>query len=71
MSTRRRSLSPLSRNTTGLKKNSVGGIAVDEDELKAAFEFFDVSGKGKITLNDLKNRLGMYIARRIHAHMHT
>ena len=43
-----------------MKKNSVGGIAVDEDELKAAFEFFDVSGKGKITLNDLKNRLGMY-----------
>ena len=62
MSTRRRSLSPLSRNVSGLKKNSVGGIAVDEDELKAAFEFFDVSGKGKITLNDLKNRLGMYIA---------
>jgi len=44
----------------GIKKNSVGGIAVDEQELKAAFEFFDVSGKGKITLNDLKNRLGKY-----------
>ena len=60
MSQRRRSLSPLSRNPPGLKKNSVGGIAVDESELKAAFEFFDVSGKGKITLHDLKNRLGTY-----------
>ena len=60
MSQRRRSLSPLSRNPPGLKKNSVGGIAVDENELRAAFEFFDVSGKGKITLHDLKNRLGTY-----------
>ena len=60
MSQRRRSLSPLSRNPPGLKKNSVGGIAVDESELRAAFEFFDVSGKGKITLHDLKNRLGTY-----------
>ena len=59
-STRRRSVSPMSRNMAGIKKNSVGGIAVDEQELKAAFEFFDVSGKGKITLNDLKNRLGKY-----------
>ena len=57
---RRKSLSPLRAGPSGLKKNSVGGIAVDEAELKAAFEFFDVSGKGKITLNDLKNRLGAF-----------
>ena len=36
------------------------GISIDENELKAAFEFFDVSGTGKITLADLKNRLGAF-----------
>jgi hypothetical protein len=30
--------------------------AVDEDELKAAFEFFDVQGKGVLTPADLKQR---------------
>ena len=70
-STRRRSLSPMSRNMAGIKKNSVGGIAVDEQELKAAFEFFDVSGKGKITLNDLKNRLGKYKYGLYTTHTHT
>ena len=58
-STRRRSVSPM-RSNPHIKKNSVGGIAVDEAELKAAFEFFDVSGKGKITLSDLKQRLGAF-----------
>ncbi len=43
-----------------IKRNEHGGIAVDEAELKAAFEFFDVSGSGKITLSDLKNRLGAF-----------
>ena len=28
--------------------------------MKAAFDFFDVSGSGKITLADLKNRLGAF-----------
>ena len=37
-----------------------GGITINEDELKAAFEFFDVSGSGKITLKDLKSRLGAF-----------
>ena len=36
------------------------GISIDEQELQAAFEFFDVSGTGKITLADLKNRLGAF-----------
>jgi|TARA_B110000211_G_C13749161_1_gene408011 Ca2+-binding EF-hand superfamily protein len=36
------------------------GITIDEAELQAAFEFFDVSGTGKITLSDLKNRLGAF-----------
>ena len=38
----------------GLQRNEVGGIAIDEAELRAAFEFFDVNGTGKITLSDLK-----------------
>ena len=38
----------------GIKRNDKGGILVDDAELKAAFEFFDVNSTGKITLSDLK-----------------
>ena len=33
-----------------------GGILVTDEELKAAFDFFDVQGTGKITLPNLKVR---------------
>jgi len=33
---------------------------VDEDELKAAFDFFDVHKKGTLTPADLKQRLGVF-----------
>eukprot|EP00753_Platysulcus_tardus_P010494 PLAT2765.1.p2 GENE.PLAT2765.1~~PLAT2765.1.p2 ORF type:complete len:191 (+),score=96.40 PLAT2765.1:89-661(+) len=38
-------------------------MAVDflsEEDLRVAFDFFDVDGSGKITLNDLKVRLGAF-----------
>jgi hypothetical protein len=34
--------------------------AVDEEELKAAFEFFDVHKRGVLTPADLKQRLGVF-----------
>jgi len=39
-----------------LARLSCVGEAVDEDELKAAFEFFDVQNKGVLTPADLKQR---------------
>ena len=35
-------------------------LALSEAELSAAFEFFDVDGKGKLTAADLKARLGVF-----------
>lgn len=40
--------------------NAKGGVAVTEDELRTAFEFFDVDMTGKITLSNLKKRLGVF-----------
>ena len=37
-----------------------GSLPIDEDELNAAFDFFDVEGRGKLTVNDLKLRLGAF-----------
>ena len=37
-----------------------GGILVTNEELQAAFDFFDVNKTGKITLAALKNRLGAF-----------
>lgn len=45
---------------SGIRRNAKGGIYVNPQELKAAFEFFDVDGKGHITMNDLKKRLGVF-----------
>jgi calmodulin len=41
-------------------RNDKGGILVTDEELKAAFDFFDVQGTGKITLPNLKSRLGAF-----------
>eukprot|EP00741_Cyanophora_paradoxa_P006467 tig00001003_g6262.t1 len=45
------------RNTLQRDKSQQVGIKIDEEELRAAFEFFDVNGKGKLTPADLKARL--------------
>ena len=37
-----------------------GPLPIDDDELSAAFDFFDVEGKGKLTANDLRARLGAF-----------
>merc|ERR1719453_609916 len=41
-------------------RNSKGGVLVTEEELKAAFDFFDVDSSGKITLGNLRKRLGVF-----------
>lgn len=45
---------------SSVKRNSKGGIHVSPSELHQAFEFFDVDGKGFITIQDLKKRLGVF-----------
>lgn len=47
-------------NRTQVPKNSRGGILVCESEIKAAFDFFDVEGKGVITASTLRKRLGAF-----------
>ena len=37
-----------------------GHLPINEEELSAAFAFFDVEGRGKLTVNDLKLRLGAF-----------
>ena len=44
----------------GIRRNAKGGIYVNPQELKQAFEFFDSDGKGYLTMNDLKKRLGVF-----------
>mmetsp|Transcript_3975 Transcript_3975/g.14789 ORF Transcript_3975/g.14789 Transcript_3975/m.14789 type:complete len:158 (+) Transcript_3975:181-654(+) len=41
-------------------RNELGGVYVDEEELKAAFDFFDVHKKGVLTPADLKQRLSVF-----------
>ena len=35
-------------------------LKVTEEELAAAFEFFDMDGNGKITMANLRKRLGVF-----------
>ena len=41
-------------------RNAKGGVLVTSDELRAAFDFFDVDGAGKITAANLRKRLGVF-----------
>ena len=45
----RRSLEGPKKAPDLVPRNSRGGVLVTDDELKSAFEFFDVEGSGKIT----------------------
>ena len=39
---------------------AMGSLHIDDEELDAAFEFFDVDRKGKLTAQNLKDRLGAF-----------
>ena len=41
-------------------KNAKGGVLVTNEEIHAAFEFFDLDRSGSITLGNLKKRLGVF-----------
>ena len=56
----RRSLEGPKKAPDLVPRNSRGGVLVTDDELKSAFEFFDVEGSGKITQAQLKKRLGVF-----------
>jgi hypothetical protein len=40
--------------------NSVGGVLVTPSEIEAAFRFLDPSGKGKITMSSLRQKLSAF-----------
>lgn len=43
-----------------VQKNEHGGVLVTQAEIDAAFDFFDTDGTGKITMQSLKKRLGVF-----------
>mmetsp|Transcript_1786 Transcript_1786/g.2423 ORF Transcript_1786/g.2423 Transcript_1786/m.2423 type:complete len:222 (-) Transcript_1786:272-937(-) len=47
-------------DVVNIRRNSKGGVLVTESELKAAFDFFDIDSEGKITLQNLRKRLGVF-----------
>ncbi|CAE8654886.1 unnamed protein product, partial [Polarella glacialis] len=38
-------------------RNEKGGIAITEEELRVAWDFFDTAGKGKLSMSEIKKRL--------------
>jgi hypothetical protein len=47
-------------NPNDVPKNAKGGVLVTDEELRAAFEFFDMDGRGKITAASMRKRLGAF-----------
>jgi hypothetical protein len=47
-------------NANDVPKNAKGGVLVTDEELRAAFEFFDMDGRGKITAASMRKRLGAF-----------
>lgn len=43
-----------------VKKNAKGGVLVTQEEMKLAFDFLDTDKSGKISLANLKKRLGVF-----------
>ena len=50
----------LGINPDDLDTTAMGGLHIDDEELDAAFEFFDMDKTGKITAANLKERLGAF-----------
>ncbi len=44
----------------GLGRNEKGGIAISEEELKIAWDWFDSKSTGKLTAHDIKKRLSAF-----------
>ncbi|ETV91750.1 hypothetical protein, variant 1 [Aphanomyces invadans] len=41
-------------------RNAKGGVLVTKEQIRAAFDFFDVERKGVVTMENLKSRLGIF-----------
>ncbi|KAF0711519.1 Aste57867_5213 [Aphanomyces stellatus] len=41
-------------------RNAKGGVLVTKEQIRAAFDFFDVDHKGSVTMENLKSRLGVF-----------
>eukprot|EP00929_Paragymnodinium_shiwhaense_P020429 TRINITY_DN13626_c0_g1_i1.p1 TRINITY_DN13626_c0_g1~~TRINITY_DN13626_c0_g1_i1.p1 ORF type:complete len:174 (-),score=62.87 TRINITY_DN13626_c0_g1_i1:327-848(-) len=48
---------PKDPQSVNLPRNDKGGLLISEDELRVAWDFFDTTGKAKLTMNDIKKRL--------------
>ncbi|CEP03545.1 EF-hand domain-containing protein [Plasmodiophora brassicae] len=57
---RQRSASPTGRKVGAAAHHATGGIHVQRAELQQAFDFFDVTKKGYLTMDDLKARLPIF-----------
>mmetsp|Transcript_22382 Transcript_22382/g.55668 ORF Transcript_22382/g.55668 Transcript_22382/m.55668 type:complete len:179 (+) Transcript_22382:21-557(+) len=55
-----RDSSPLTNREMKLNDQPATSVSFSEAELSAAFDFYDVRGQGRITANDLSNRLGAF-----------
>lgn len=55
-----RTKSNLIVDTSFVPKNSNGGVLVKEDDLKSFFQFVDAEGSGKLTVANMKKRLGIF-----------
>jgi hypothetical protein len=47
-------------NVNAVRRNAKGGVFVNTQEIKQAFEFFDAGNKGYITIQDLREKLGVF-----------
>mmetsp|Transcript_8651 Transcript_8651/g.8789 ORF Transcript_8651/g.8789 Transcript_8651/m.8789 type:complete len:203 (+) Transcript_8651:171-779(+) len=47
-------------DSSAVKKNDHGGVLVTTEELRAAFDFLDADQTGKVSLGNLKSRLGVF-----------
>jgi calmodulin len=41
-------------------RNELGGVLVTEEDVDAAFRFLDVKGNGKLSIQGLKQRFGVF-----------
>jgi Ca2+-binding EF-hand superfamily protein len=48
---------PKEPQAVSLPRNDKGGLLITEDELRVAWDFFDTTGKAKLSMGDIKKRL--------------
>lgn len=59
MSNRKEAGSSAAASAT-VRRNAKGGVYVSQQEVKQAFEFLDSGRKGHITVQDLRDKLGVF-----------